>query len=130
MSPGTPRLHGSQMHGASLEREAAAPEAQPEAVASRVLWLIGYHQPILYFSSGVAPERRRSSAALDSDFVSSRNHVSIGAWSWTDNPFVAGRRELNGLVAVDPPCEQLGLQNQQQPALIRPVLSRTGAVGS
>ncbi len=74
-------------------------EAQPEVVASRVLWLIGYHQPILYF----VPEWRRSGddrPQPSARFRFQSDHVSIGAWSWTDNPFV-GTRELNGLVAVN-----------------------------
>ena len=74
-------------------------EAQPEVVASRVLWLIGYHQPILYF----VPEWRRSGddrPQPSARFRFQSDHVSIGAWSSTDNPFV-GTRELNGLVAVN-----------------------------
>jgi hypothetical protein len=74
-------------------------EAQPEVVASRVLWLIGYHQPIVYF----VPEWRRSGddrPQPSARFRLQSDHVPIGAWSWTDNPF-AGTRELNGLVAVN-----------------------------
>ena len=74
-------------------------EAQPEVVASRVLWLIGYHQPIVYF----VPEWRRSGddrPQPSARFRFQSDHVSIGAWSWTDNPF-AGTRELHGLVAVN-----------------------------
>jgi hypothetical protein len=74
-------------------------EAQPEFIASRVLWLIGYRQPTVYF----VPAWRRNGddrPQPPARFRLQSDHVSIGAWSWTDNPF-AGTRQLNGLVAVN-----------------------------
>jgi hypothetical protein len=73
-------------------------EAQPEIVASRVLWAIGYHQPPTYLltkwklagkqveTPGVARFR------LDSDKV-------VGDWSWYENPFVSTQPFRGLLVA-------------------------------
>jgi hypothetical protein len=76
-------------------------EAQPEVVASRVLWGIGYYQPATYLvtkwrlagqTSGVqGPGRFRPE--------SSRETV-IAEWSWYQNPFV-GTRPLNGLLVAN-----------------------------
>jgi hypothetical protein len=74
-------------------------EAQPEVVASRVLWLVGYRQPAVYFVPAwrrKGDDRRQPSGR----FRFQSDHTSTGQWSWTDNPFV-GTRELNGLVAVN-----------------------------
>jgi hypothetical protein len=64
-------------------------EAQPELVASRVLWAIGYHQPPTYLlanwklagkdveTPGAARFRRESD-----------DQKVVGDWSWYENPFV------------------------------------------
>ena len=73
-------------------------EAQPEVVASRVLWAIGYHQPATYLLSnwklagnqvetpGVARFRRES-------------HKVVADWSWYENPFVSTQPFKGLLVA-------------------------------
>ncbi len=75
-------------------------EAQPEVVASRVLWAVGYHQPVMYF----VPEWRLKGGPvtrpLSGRFRLSSDHDAISEWSWTDNPF-KGTRELRGLVVVN-----------------------------
>src|SRR5262245_26781561 len=77
-------------------------EAQSEVVASRVLWAIGYHQPVLHYVkswhlTGGKPEddARPGRFRLDSD------HKNAGTWSWgKDNPFY-GTRELHGLIVAN-----------------------------
>ena len=73
-------------------------EAQPEVVASRVLWAIGYHQPPTYLLKdwtlagkqaerpGVARFRRES-------------HKVVADWSWYENPFVSTQPFKGLLVA-------------------------------
>jgi len=74
-------------------------EAQPEVVASRVLWAIGFHQPIVYYVpewklvNGPVPRPLPGRFRLDSD------HESLGNWSWSDNPF-RGTRQLRGLIVA------------------------------
>jgi hypothetical protein len=75
-------------------------EAQPEVVTSRVLWLTGYHQPIVHF---LASWKRRGDEGRDQ--VSGRfrlqsDHDTGGEWAWRENPFV-GTRELKGLVVIN-----------------------------
>lgn len=75
-------------------------EAQTEVVASRLLWAVGYHQPIVYFmpewrlKNGPVPTPYPGRFRLDS------GHDTIGDWSWTDNPFL-GTRELKGLIVAN-----------------------------
>jgi hypothetical protein len=73
-------------------------EAQPEVVASRVLWAIGYHQPPTYLlkdwklagkqveTPGIARFRRES-------------HKVVADWSWYENPFVSAQPFKGLLVA-------------------------------
>jgi hypothetical protein len=76
-------------------------EAQPEVVASRVLWAIGYYQPATYLltkwdlvgeESGpqeIARFRRES----DDERV-------VSDWSWYENPFVS-TRPFKGLIVAN-----------------------------
>jgi hypothetical protein len=74
-------------------------EAQPEVVSSRVLWAIGYHQPVVHF---VADWRiaKRTDPPPTGRFRLQSDHKNDGDWSWTDNPFV-GTRELKGLIVAN-----------------------------
>jgi hypothetical protein len=76
-------------------------EAQPEIVASRVLWALGYHQPPTYLlrsweltgpnggPQGIARFRRQSAG----DKV-------VSDWSWYENPFAASR-PFKGLLVTN-----------------------------
>jgi hypothetical protein len=75
-------------------------EAQSEVVASRLLWAIGFHQPLTYFvgswkltgvDAGVKPAAR-----FRIDLEGSR---VVGEWSWYDNPFT-GTPEFRGLLVA------------------------------
>ena len=76
-------------------------EAQPEIVASRVLWALGYHQPPTYLlrsweltGTGGGPQTvarfRREPA----------NEKVVSDWSWYENPFAA-TRPFKGLVVAN-----------------------------
>jgi len=75
-------------------------EAQSELVASRILWAIGFHQPVEHYvahwrlTGGPVAQPEPGRFRLDSD------HKNEGDWSWTENPFV-GTRELRGLIVAN-----------------------------
>ena len=75
-------------------------EGQPEVVASRLLWAIGYHQPILYFVPEWKLKNGPVPKPLGGRFRLSSDHDGIGEWSWSDNPF-KGTRELKGLILAN-----------------------------
>jgi hypothetical protein len=76
-------------------------EAQPEVVASRVLWAIGYHQPPTYLLTtwqlvgkqagpqGIARFRRESA-----------DQKVVSDWSWYENPFVT-TQPFRGLIVAN-----------------------------
>ena len=77
------------------------PEAQPEVVASRVLWALGYHQPPTYYlrswqlSGG--PAGQQSGARFRADLESAK---VIGDWSWSENAFI-GTQPYHGLIVAN-----------------------------
>jgi hypothetical protein len=76
-------------------------EVQPEIVASRLLWAIGFHQPPMHYVptfhlDGGRPEDSGQPARLrDED-----GYKTESEWSWHENPFV-GTRQLNGLIVAN-----------------------------
>lgn len=90
-------------------------EAQSEVVASRILWVLGYHQPPTYYldawmlddagedSGPKGPARFRPS--LPGARV-------VGEWSWHQNPFV-GTREFRGLVLANMLINNWDLKSSQ-----------------
>lgn len=75
-------------------------EAQPEVVASRVLWAIGYHQPVMHFVPTWKKKGDESIPQSSARFRLQSDHDSDGEWSWADNPFT-GTRELRGLIVAN-----------------------------
>jgi hypothetical protein len=75
-------------------------EAQTEVVASRVLWAIGYHQPVTYYvpnwqlSGGPGGAQQGARFRLESDAE------VIGDWSWSDNEFI-GTQPYHGLIVTN-----------------------------
>lgn len=75
-------------------------EAQPEVVASRLLWAVGYRQPIVHFvpewklKNGPVPTPAGGRFRLESD------HTIVGDWPWQGNPF-QNTRQLRGLVVAN-----------------------------
>lgn len=75
-------------------------EAQPEVVLSRVLWLVGYHQPVVHFLPTWKRKGEPNREQLSARFRLQSDHESEGEWAWRENPFT-GRREMKGLVAIN-----------------------------
>jgi hypothetical protein len=75
-------------------------EGQTEVMASRLLWAIGYHQPIVYFVPEWTMKNGPVSRPNSGRFRLSSDHDTEGEWSWIDNPFV-GSRQLKGLVVAN-----------------------------
>jgi hypothetical protein len=85
-------------------------EAQPETVASRLLWAVGYSANYSYFFPEVKVNDLPSRLQRGQEFVSAPGEVKavrlqihpggekkeVDQWSWRQNPFV-GTREFNGL---------------------------------
>jgi hypothetical protein len=83
-------------------------EAQPETVATRLLWAVGYFTNLDYFVSNLEIKDLPVHLHRGGGHVISANHLdnvrlqhSAGAkedatWGWRHNPFV-GKREFNGL---------------------------------
>ena len=75
-------------------------EAQPELVASRVLWGLGYHQPHNYMLAswelvGKHPGRQ----GLARFRREPADHTVVSDWSWYESPFVSSRPFKGLLVA-------------------------------
>jgi hypothetical protein len=75
-------------------------EGQTEVIVSRLLWAVGYHQPVVYF----VPEWKMKGGPVSKPnsgrFRLSSDHKTDGEWSWIDNPFV-GTRQLKGLIVAN-----------------------------
>ena len=76
-------------------------EAQSELVASRILWAIGYHQPVEHYLAKWRMVGGPRDAKLEAGrFRLDSDHSNEGEWDWKDNPFV-GTRELRGLIVAN-----------------------------
>ena len=76
-------------------------EAQAEAVASRVLWAIGFHQPPTYVISGLRlsggkPDDQGRTARLRLE----EGYRTEGQWSWQQNLYV-GVQAFRGLLVAN-----------------------------
>ena len=76
-------------------------EAQPEVVASRLLWALGYHQPPTYLVTTWKLAGEESGAQGISRFRrESPNEKVVSDWSWYENPF-EGTQPFKGLVVAN-----------------------------
>jgi hypothetical protein len=75
-------------------------ESQTEVVSSRILWAVGYRQPIVYFMPEWTLTNGPVAKPLSGRFRYGHDHKSAGDWSWTENPFL-GTREFKGLVITN-----------------------------
>ena len=77
------------------------PEAQTEVVSSRVLWALGYHQPVVDY----VPEWKMSGEVAGPQaagrFRLEESHQKVvGEWSWNDNDFVH-TQPFKGLIVAN-----------------------------
>jgi hypothetical protein len=75
-------------------------EGQTEVVTSRLLWAVGFHQPVVYFVPEWQMKNGPVSKPNSGRFRLSSDHDTEGEWSWTDNPFT-GTRQLKGLIVAN-----------------------------
>jgi hypothetical protein len=76
-------------------------EAQPEVVASRVLWAIGYHQPGTYLLTNWQLTGKQVERPGTGRFrLESGGDKVIADWSWYENPFVS-TQPFNGLLVAN-----------------------------
>jgi hypothetical protein len=70
-------------------------EAQPETVANRLLWAVGYHSEICYLAPSVNIEGKGTFENVR--FEARPEEIKrLDGWSWDENPFL-GTHELQGL---------------------------------
>jgi hypothetical protein len=76
-------------------------EAQPEVVASRVLWALGYHQPATYYVSewqlAGGPGGRHQNARFR---LRADDTEVVDDWSWADNEFI-GTQPYHALIVTN-----------------------------
>ena len=76
-------------------------EAQPEVVASRVLWAIGYHQPATYvLTRWELAGGRTQTQELARFRPEPADQRVVAEWSWYQNPFVE-TQPFKGLVVAN-----------------------------
>lgn len=76
-------------------------EVQPEIVASRLLWAIGFHQPPMYLVSSLQLDGGRSEdSGQPARLRAEDGYKTEGEWSWHENPYV-GTRPLKGLLVAN-----------------------------
>lgn len=119
-------------------------EAQSEVVSSRLLWVVGYHQPPTYY----VPRWKLSSKGVITDEAAGRFRPDLrgrkteGFWKWHENPFVHTRPfrglivwmvmlaswdlrdDNNTIYELDPP-----LQGQRRWFVVRDLGSSLGKAG-
>jgi hypothetical protein len=95
------------------------PEAQPEVVASRLLWGLGYHQVPLYLlakwnaEKATEPNPQRPARFRAKDIVVDGAKLKEGeAWSYYQNPFV-GSRQLAGMIVLHVMLGNSDLKDEQ-----------------
>ncbi|MFY9224794.1 MAG: hypothetical protein WAQ98_19135 [Blastocatellia bacterium] len=79
-------------------------EAQPETVAVRLLWSVGYYTDLTYYLSKIQvenyptenPKKRVSKTIYGARMELVRKDKRLGRWKWHDNPFI-GSKEFDGL---------------------------------
>jgi hypothetical protein len=90
------------------------PEARTEVVVSRLLWAMGYHQPLIYYVPSwtlVAGGKARSEGPARFR-ITPKNQKKVGEWSWRDNPFL-DTQPFAGLAVLMTIVNNWDLKSQQ-----------------
>ncbi|HEX5041943.1 MAG TPA: hypothetical protein VFV75_03505 [Candidatus Polarisedimenticolaceae bacterium] len=75
-------------------------EAQSEFVLSRVLWAVGYRQPVMYYVPRWKMEGGPTQTPPPGRFRLQSDHENEGVWEWRDNPFLE-TRALKGKIVIN-----------------------------
>ena len=75
-------------------------EAQSEYVLSRVLWAVGYRQPVMYYVPRWKMEGGPVAVPPPGRFRLQSDHENDGVWEWRENPFVE-TRALKGKIVIN-----------------------------
>ncbi len=75
-------------------------EAQSEVAVSRLVWALGYHQPVLYYVSDWRLDGGPKERPEPGRFRLESDHKIEGQWSWVKNPF-RGTPELRRLLVLN-----------------------------
>jgi hypothetical protein len=75
-------------------------EVQSELAVSRILWAIGYHQPVMHYVPHWKMEGSPEPKPEPGRFRLESDHKKDGNWSWDDNPFLSAQA-FRGLVVVN-----------------------------
>jgi hypothetical protein len=76
------------------------PEAQPEVVASRILWAIGFHQPAAYYVPKWTLAGETAGVQGPARFRRESGEHKLTEWSWYENPFAA-TQPFKGLIVAN-----------------------------
>ncbi len=89
------------------------PEAQPEVVAARIVWAVGYHEVPSYFVERWIGVEHAKGQLLGGARFRPRDMglTSKGSWSWQRNRFV-GTRPYNGLLVLMMILNSTDLKNE------------------
>lgn len=75
-------------------------EAQSETAVSRILWAIGFHQPVTYYVARWRMQGGPTSTPEAGRFRLESDHKNKGDWNWAANPFV-DTRPCRGLLIAN-----------------------------
>ena len=75
-------------------------EAQSEFVLSRVLWAVGYRQPVMYYVPRWKMEGGPTATTPPARFRLQSDHENDGVWEWRENPFLE-TRALRGKIVIN-----------------------------
>lgn len=75
-------------------------EVSSEIAVSRILWAIGYHQPVMHYVPAWRMTGGPKSETAPGRFRLESDHEKDGHWSWDDNPF-ADSRPFRGLLVAN-----------------------------
>ena len=119
----SPKFEAEDAAGKKWKAKMGA-EAQPEPVAARLLWAIGYFANENYFVADLPVENLPSHLKRGQNFMIAPGHVKgvrlqrhpghekkSDEWSWRHNPFY-GTREFNGLRVMMALLDNWDLKNE------------------
>lgn len=75
------------------------PEARTEVVISRLLWAVGYRQPVVHYLPGWTLQQDGKSIPQEAARFRLEKFEKAGEWSWRENPFI-GTRPFTGLFVL------------------------------